>query len=408
MGLEFRPIRPEELPLLAEVNLTAFGENLDPWHTGWFESHFEGALTMAAFDDGVMVGGSMSLPVTVGVPGATVAAAGVTAVGVLPTHRRQGILRRIIDRLLGEARAQGLPLAVLWASEGGIYSRFGFGPAARSLGMELQHPKASLLPRPRIGRIRMVSLEQARQILPAVHEKVVRQRPAMISRDQIGWRYALSNDDPHLAPGESRLFTVVHESAGGVDGYLVYRVRGDWTPRGPENTLIVVEMVAENPHATAELWRYCTEVDLVRRIEAKGRGARPVDDPIWWLLADPQALVATATITLWASVLDVPGLFEARRYRCDGGLTLAVEAGDGGPSAGYRLEVSGGVGRCRPAAGPADIHLGWSELGSLSLGMPCLSQLVAAGRVRVTEAAVVREADRILSWDPAPWCFEDI
>ncbi|MDA8394860.1 MAG: GNAT family N-acetyltransferase [Candidatus Dormibacteraeota bacterium] len=408
MGLQFRPIRQDELPRLAEVNLTAFGENLGPWHEGWFDSHFEGALTMAAFEDGVMVGSSMSLRITVTVPGARVAAAGVTAVGVLPTHRRRGILRQMMERLLEEVRSRRLPLAVLWASEGGIYSRFGFGPAARSLGMELQHPKASLLPRPSTGRLRLVSLEHARQILPAMHERVVSQRPGMIARDQVGWQYALSNEDPHAAPGESRLFAVVHESDLRADGYLVYRIRGEWSSRGPENTLVVVEMVAETPDATAALWRYCTEVDLVRRIEAKGRGARPVDDPIWWLLADPQALVATFTTTLWARVLDVPALLEARRYRRDGALTLALGGGYGSSPSSYRLEIEGGIGRCRATDGPADIQLGWPELGSLSLGMPCLSQLVVAGRARATGTEVAREAEAILGWDPAPWCFEDI
>ncbi|MHB1575742.1 MAG: GNAT family N-acetyltransferase [Candidatus Dormibacteria bacterium] len=408
MTLEFRPIRKEELRQFAGVNLTAFGEALDSWHEGWFESRFDGSTTVAAFDGAILVGSSMSMPVTVAVPGGTVAAAGVTAVGVLPTHRRRGILRQMMERLLQEASSQRLPLAVLWASEGGIYSRFGFGPAARSLGIELQHPKAAMMLRPRTGSMRLVSKEEAVEILPAVHDRVVSQRPAMIARDRVGWHYALSEEDPHLPRGEAHLFIVVHETDLGPDGYLVYRIRPDWSPRGPENTLVVVEMAATDPAATAELWRYCTEVDLVRRIEANGRGSRPVDDPIWWLLDDPQAMVATMVTTLWARVLDVPALLEARRYQQDGAVTLGV--GDSADEDGsrFRLEVEGGRGRCQPTKGPADIHLGWSELGSLSLGMPCLSQLVAAGRATASSQDLARRADALLGWGPAPWCFEDI
>jgi predicted acetyltransferase len=408
MALEFRPIKKEELLQFVGVNLTAFGEAMDSWHEGWFESRFDGSATMAAFDAGVLVGSSMSVPVTVAVPGGIVRAAGVTAVGVLPTHRRRGILRQLMSRLLAEARSAGLPLAVLWASEGGIYSRFGFGPAARSLGVQLQHPRAALLPSPSTGRMRLVSLAEAHRILPPVHDRAVHQRPAMVARDEVGWRYALSEEDPHLPRGEAHLFTVVHETDSGPDGYLVYRIKPDWTPRGPENTLVVVEMVAVNPMATAELWRYCTEVDLVRRIEASGRGARPVDDPIFWLAMDPQAVVGTLTTTLWARVIDVPALLGARRYRQDGALTLDLDPGPDREGSRFLLEVEGGVGRCRPTEEPADVRLGWAELGSLCLGMPCLAQLVAAGRVTTSSEEVTRRAEAIMGWEPAPWCFEDI
>ncbi len=406
--LEFRPIGREELRQFATVNSTAFGEALDSWHEGWFDSHFEGSATMAAFDAGGLVGSSLMMPITVSVPGGAVPAAGVTAVGVLPTHRRRGIMRGMMTRLLEEARSRQLPLAVLWASEGGIYSRFGFGPAARSVGIELQHPKAALLPHPSTGRLRLVSLEEARQIFPPVHARVVSQRPAMVARDAVGWRYALSEEDPHLPPGEAHLFAVVHETDSGPDGYLVYRIKSEWTPRGPENTLVVVEMVAADPTATAELWRYCTEVDLVRRIQATGRGARPVDDPIWWLLADPQAVVGTLMTTLWARVVDVPGLLRMRRYRQDGAVTLELGGSPDQERARFRLEVEGGVGRCRPTDEPADVRLEWAGLGSLCLGMPCLSQLVAAGRATTASEAITRRLDAIMGWEPAPWCFEDI
>ena len=59
-------------------------------------------------------------------PGLTTApAAGIAGVGVLPTHRRRGSLRRMMAQQLDDVRARGEPMAVLHASQAAIYGRFG-------------------------------------------------------------------------------------------------------------------------------------------------------------------------------------------------------------------------------------------------------------------------------------------
>jgi len=406
--VDFRPIEPDELYEFASVNLTAFGERLDPWHESWFQRRREQSVTMAAFETGQMVGSSMFFPVEVAVPGAVVTAAGVTAVGVLPTHRRQGVMRGMMDRLLLQAKESGLSMAALWASEGGIYSRFGFGPAAQSLRIDLEHPKASLVPAVRSGQMTLVSVEIARRLFPPVHAQLVQQRPGMVGRDQIAWDYALSDDDPLVPREESHLFLLAHDSGDGCDGYLIYRIRGAWSPRGPEGTLLITEMVGSSPRATADMWRYCTEVDLIRRIEASGRGCRPVDDPLLWLAQDPQAVVSTMRTTIWCRVLDPRALLERRRYQRDGDLTLHLDPSLDEPGITWHLTVRDGVGSCQPSAGQADITMGWSDFGALCLGRRCLTQLVGAGRVRPHSPDIARRAEELLAWEPQPWCFEDI
>ena len=66
------------------------------------------------------------------VPGGTVRAAGLTVVGVLPTHRRRGILRRMMRAQLDDVHRRGEPVASLWASEDTIYGQFGYGMASVS------------------------------------------------------------------------------------------------------------------------------------------------------------------------------------------------------------------------------------------------------------------------------------
>ena len=50
----------------------------------------------AAWENGQVVGGAGALPFTLTIPGARIPAAGVTAVAVLPTHRRRGILTALM------------------------------------------------------------------------------------------------------------------------------------------------------------------------------------------------------------------------------------------------------------------------------------------------------------------------
>ena len=73
--------------------------------------------------------------------GATLPAAAVSAVTVLPTHRRRGILTRHGrgGPRVGSSRA-GEPLAILIASEYPIYGRFGYGPATRDARLTVDEP----------------------------------------------------------------------------------------------------------------------------------------------------------------------------------------------------------------------------------------------------------------------------
>ena len=55
-------------------------------------------------------------------------------IGVLPTHRRRGVTRELLDAQIAGAREQGIAVAALTASEATIYGRFGFGQSDVQLG----------------------------------------------------------------------------------------------------------------------------------------------------------------------------------------------------------------------------------------------------------------------------------
>ncbi len=98
----------------------------------------------AAFDGDRIVGGAGAFPFELTVPGGTARCGGVTVVGVLPTHRRRGVLTAMMRAQLEDIRDRGEPLAALWASEEVIYRRFGYGLASLSGEMSLPSGYAAL------------------------------------------------------------------------------------------------------------------------------------------------------------------------------------------------------------------------------------------------------------------------
>ncbi len=110
----------------------AFGERFAPEE--WVDelSVIEPDRSMAAFDGETSVGFASAYTFRMTIPGGELPVGGLTAVGVLPTHRRRGILRSMMERHFADCRDRGEPVSILWASEGAIYQRFGYGPGALS------------------------------------------------------------------------------------------------------------------------------------------------------------------------------------------------------------------------------------------------------------------------------------
>jgi hypothetical protein len=82
-----RPIAAEEFAALAEVPGEAFLETSRPEAVELERQLIEMDRTIAAFDGDAMVGSASAYSVTLTVPGASAAAAGITMVAVLPAYR---------------------------------------------------------------------------------------------------------------------------------------------------------------------------------------------------------------------------------------------------------------------------------------------------------------------------------
>src|SRR4051812_12465122 len=173
MDVEFRPIVASETEAFIRVDAAAFGVDPRPETVEYARDFLELDRTLAAFEDGRIVGTSGALSWELTVPGpAAVRAAAVTWVSVLPTHRRRGLLTAMMGRLLDDSRGRGEPLAALLASESVIYGRFGYGLATTSADYAIERRHAALAaPVDVRGRFVMVDGADAERILPAVFDR---------------------------------------------------------------------------------------------------------------------------------------------------------------------------------------------------------------------------------------------
>ena len=371
---------------------------------------FTPGRSLGGYDGGRCVSTFRSFDTELTVPGgATVQADAITAVTVSATHRRRGVLSAMMTRDLAAARERGNPVAILIAAEYNIYGRFGFGPATRGHGWNVDLLRAGGL-RPGLagptgGRIDFATMEELRKAGPELHDRWRRGQPGAIARSEMAWRYRTGEVS---MPGREwkEPFAALHrDSTGTVTGLIVYRVDDVWDGSYPNCTLTVSDFLALDGETAVALWRFAFSVDWVRRAVIENIG---VDDPLPLLLDDPRAATphaGNADFT-WLRVLDVEAAFGVRRYGAPGRVVLDVADPAGHADGRWALEVAAdGTGRCTATTDEPDLALGVSQLGSLYLGGETVPRLAAASLVTELRPGAAAAADLLLrtpltAWNP--------
>lgn len=265
-----RPDDFDDLARMIEITFhTSLGEETREAERGIWEPH----RSLLIRDGADLVAHVSAFTRELTVPGATLPAAHVTMVGVLPTHRRRGLLTRLVRRQLRDIRDAGRePVAVLWASEGRIYPRFGYGLAAQELSVECATTELRLpAPAAAEGRLRLDRPVARQADLARLYDRLRADRPGWSDRDDRWWRYVLA-DPADERSGATERRVMLHEGPGGeVDGYALWRSRRDSDAAGPRGVTIVEEMVATDPAARLALWRLLLSLDLTRRLSYRGR-----------------------------------------------------------------------------------------------------------------------------------------
>jgi predicted acetyltransferase len=353
----------------------------------------------AAFENGSIVGGAGAYLFETTVPdGAQVPTAGVMAVGVLPTHRRRGVLTKLMQRQLADAHERGEPLALLYASEGGIYSRFGYGLASLAGNIALPKEHALLLDDEPIGQARILDgEEETLELLPGIYDRVQPQTPGMFTRTRGWWEVRRLHQRPGRPGGEQ--VRVAIELDGELEAYALYRLNFAARNMVSETTLEIGEALGTSPRALAAIWRYLLAIDWVARIEASWL---PLDHPLFQWLREPRRLHCTVVDALRVRLVDV-GAALAARGPGEGSIVLDVRD-EFCPWNQARWRISdGSVDR---TTAEADVVLGVSELGSVYLGGFTFDQLLRAGRLEELKPDGVDRADELFRSTRQPSCPE--
>ncbi|MGK5639205.1 GNAT family N-acetyltransferase [Streptomyces sp. URMC 126] len=365
------------------------------------------ARSQGAFDGGRCVGTFRSHPQWLTVPGgAQPAVNAITNVTVSPTHRRRGVLSRMMARDLAAAEERGDAAATLIAAEYPIYGRFGFGAATFCSTWEVHVARAGLDRRyagPECGgRVDFADGATVRELGPALHERLRATRHGAVDRTERWWRFA-TGDLPHPTGWKEPFHVLYRSPEGRVDGLLTYGVEEQWTAKQPENKATVRDLVAVSPAAERALWHFLLSVDWLTVVDS---GYRAPDDVMPLLLPDPRAARATTAQTdfLWLRPLDVPALLEARTYAAEGSLVLEVTDPDGYAAGRYLLDAGPDGGSCSSTTRDADLTLGAGALGSLYLGDESAARLVAAGLAAEERPGAAARADLLLRTARRPWC----
>lgn len=374
--LTIRTLTDADLPTFSELLASAFLMD----HTDDFlteeGSVFEPARSHGVFDGETMIGIGQAMSRRIAMPGAgPVPAGAVTSVGVAPGHRRRGVLSMIMRAQLDLLREAGEPLAILWAAEGGIYGRFGYGLGTHATKIAVPrgaafHRDVVVDPEP----VRELPRERALPVIRDLYDRLWQTRAGYLGRTDGSWEYHLS-DGPGRRTGQTGLRFAVHPQA-----YAIYRTKSNWQERGPRSTVLVHELTAATPAAYAAMLRYLLDIDLVGEVELR----LGTEEPLVHLLADPRAAVRTTFDGLWVRVVDVGQALSARRYLTPLDVVLAIDDDVCPWNAGRWRLVAGPDGQAEVTRtdAEADLALDVSALGAAFLGGTRLATLAGAGRVR--------------------------
>lgn len=400
--MEIRSTTDADLEVFVETVHTAFGQFPEtPVGDGgrWWSALETDRGLLAVAPDGKPLGTAAAYSFELTLPGgALVPAAGVTAVGVLPSHRRRGVLSAMMRRQLADVRERGEFLSVLLASEARIYGRFGYGPATSTARLTVERHKAEWAAargtgaEDGAGSVEVLRRDGCGEILEAVYDRYRRAQPGALSRPHRWWDLGAGQPPVSRTPR----YVAVHRDADGTpDGYASYSTES--------GTLTVDETIAVDDAAFTALARYALGHDLVTKVVFRHL---PAEHPLRWQLDDPRAgEVGGVTDWLWVRLLDVPRALTARGWFADGELVLDVDDPFLGEHGRYLLTVRDGEAECVPTDRRPDLTLDVRDLGSVYLGGTRPSTLVRAGHIRAHAPAAAARADALFGSDVAPHCL---
>lgn len=405
MGIEIRSAVPDGFGAAVDVISTAFLERPDLRAVAASMAQtWDAARTWVAWDGDRACGTFRSTSAQLTVPGgASLPAAAVSAVTVLPTHRRRGILTAMAAKEHGALVERGEAVGLLYASEYRIYGRFGYAPGTHVTDWVLA-PRATDMHGTPVGTVELLAIdEDAKTLLKGLFEAWRPCRAGEITRTEAGWDFRLGLRDDSWDQRWKGWVLIHRDASGTTDGYARYKADPRWEHHAAAGEITVQDLVALTPDAYAGLIRSFHEMDLVAKVKLE---SRPEREPLRWLLTNARAASPTDTRDgLWVRLFDVPRALEARTYQRGASLVLEV-VDDAAPSGTLRLLLDAGPDgtTCRPTERSADLTVPVMALSGAYLGGTRLRDIVLATGVDEHRPGALAEADALLRTADEPGC----
>jgi len=407
--VEIRVCPPDRFGELLRAAEVAFSEDVSDTKVGLVEGVADKERFIAALDGDRIIGTAGVFTLRLQLPGGEAPMGGVTWITVMPSHRRQGVMSSMMRLMIDDCHRRGEPLAGLWAAEGAIYGRFGFGIATVYIGVQAEMGAVGMMSgAPREGSFRLLPVGEGLDLVRPVYDAARRARPGFLARTPEWWNGILPRPDKDAKGGEAKRL-VVFETADGPEAYAIYKTKAQWNEQGPGGTVTVDEAIGSTATGTREIWRYLFGLDLMRTLKA---GRLPEDHPVLLMAAEPRRLGLVMGDGLWLRILDVAAALEARTYGVGGhgrGRLALDLVDDYCPwNAGrWQLDVDDGRARVTRRETPADVGLSATELASMLLGTFSATSLAAAGRVRELRPGGLATADELFATPTRPWCPQE-
>ena len=403
--IEIRKTAPEEFRAASAAVATALlhaPASDDDWGKPSVEASWTDSDSLSAWDNGRCVGHASGYRFDTLVPGGGwLPTNGVTRVGVLGTHRRQGLLRRMLTQLLTEAADRGQVLASLRASEAPIYQRFGFGLAGEQAECRIVSAKALPIRGVATGAFRMLQMDEIVETVKPIYARAAT-RPGVITRPDWMWQRYFKNATDVGGDAE---FVVVHTSDDGVDdGFAHYAVKwktANYTVAEGEGE--IYDLWGTDASVELALWDYLCNVDLVREWYAE---ERPVDDVIQMAVNDRRGYEIRHTWDeQWLRILDLDAALTARSYaEYPAAFSVAVTDELLPANTGVWEISSAGAKHTSIDAADADIATDIGGISAAYLGGPKWTFLADASRIEIRNPAALTAADALFAVARAPYC----
>ena len=392
-------ITPDDIPAFVAAVESAFHDDPSDDDVERIKKKLEVDRTRVIRDGGKIVAGTSIYSRRMTVPGGEIPIAGVTQVGVRPTHRRRGMLTTLMRRQLKDIHEQGTEaVAALWAAEGAIYGRYGYGLASVSGEIRVDTRDTRLRTPPDL-RPELLTPAEARDDMRAIYETVRRTRPGMLDREGPWWDVRL-HDPERDREGASALRAAVIPDVA----YALYAVKTQFEENRFSAEVKVLEALAATSEGYAAIWNFLLTLDLTRRLHYL---FAPSDDPLMHLITEAQAAPIRLHEALWMRLVDLPRALRERTYGEPFEVVFEVEDTVCPWNPGrVALRWDGTTATSGETALPATIKLSAADLGAAYLGGTTLAALARAGRVTELRSGTLAAVSRSFRGETAPWCPE--